>query len=774
MPTKTGLNWDGSDFIEVVAESAYCLRSAMSYAHSGCQVKKWVDAKLLEILWSPYGHPQASGEILSLFHKDVVRSEMSSFTPKKLWEGSCNWEFGVNCPRCNAGGLLARVLLGPMDWLFECERKPSKDIDNFGESPLLWVVAKLFDQFGGNNFYRTLSGMERDDSDYRIGQLLFRIPEVKYQWFQDHIADFSSLLREFEDKKEVDYCLVCTEELWQRKTDIGKFPRQFEAYQVSGIISALDGKATLLRNKLLAICSPQVSQQLSRLMLNEKTRHYWQDAMDIRSHSANGIPDFDPPAFNELKDIALTFNDDDLRNALERATNELEECFYDVPGFEDGKIVSRYLDDDMEVNKEIGKLVKQIDEKSGVSLQEKVENLYPKLANYFIWLKALHPDLGSYTVRYAANYRLLPDSDSSAEGSRDRLQNACFVIVSRELPSPTLIAASRVSLTHCLGPLEDYYAIDQARKISALMARADVGTGMFHNLRQYLHSLQKYSGALENITKRSSGIDISDVALIAQKLSDTLAETFRFQGAVFDVLTLDVTSGRIGGVAVGKAGNVRDQVALALRLLYDGAMGAIMLASQRKNSMIGDNDFNTARVLIGCNNEVVRKRGSRKGADFEVLAAKASTFVKDTAYLHQPTGTLQEISAAFAELGVTVDTSGIDEKSQLPENLCYLVMNEMLLNAMRASLWFNWVSQGPASIQIKTEANQLHIINTAMQEDIDKAMIEPRRPLGKSSGWGRWATREMIKLTGWKLVFEPAKLDNYNALSTILTRLEDH
>jgi hypothetical protein len=81
-----------------------------------------------------------------------------------------------------------------------------------------------------------------------------------------------------------------------------------------------------------------------------------------------------------------------------------------------------------------------------------------KLANYFIWLSCLHPNLASYTVRYASNYRLLPPNVKKRGRAHSVVQNPCFVIASRALPSTKLVSAARVSLTHILSPIEDHYA----------------------------------------------------------------------------------------------------------------------------------------------------------------------------------------------------------------------------------------------------------------------------------------------------------------------------
>ena len=533
------LNWEGIDLVQVVAESAYILRQAMRYSDGNCDVKRWIDAKLLEALWCPYG----SASDKKWLAKDVVRNELGSLdTPNNIWDDSCQCIYNPDTctQRCDAGSLLARVLLGPMDWLFHCE-------SNKIENPLLWVVAKLYDQLAGVNSYRTLSGLERGD-DYRIFQLLYRIPEADYEWFTKWMVDFSALLRDTEKRAEADYFLICTDRLRKEWDSKKANYEKFQAYCVSSIISILKKSKDIpvLREHLALFITPDVSDQLSQRLLGESTQLYRDEAFQHKSQGSHDTP-------RSIGDDAVTqaFTiTDEIKFTVGRAKSELEVHFY-----RSNDQLPSVLKDSLKV------LIRDIEEKTFVDLTTKVNNgevpLW-KLANYFIWLCTLHPELGSYTVRYGANYRLMPDTDSGRNNTHDRFRNPCFVIASRQLPSPRLLAGARVSLTHCLGPLEDYYAIKQARRSSAADARADVGTGMFHNLRQYLHSLQKYSGALGDISRNMAS---SDAALVAHALSGTIDEAFRFQDAVFGVLTADHSAGGIDRGYLGTPESIRNLVA---------------------------------------------------------------------------------------------------------------------------------------------------------------------------------------------------------------------
>ena len=417
-----------------------------------------MDAKLLEMLWCPCGS-SCDPKWLS---KDVVRAELASLSAKdgkvksvneQLWAGSCNWQYDENeCPQCHAGGLLARVLLGPMDFLFECERNRGHS------SPLLWVIAKLYDQIGGVNSYRTLSSLNRSATNYRIGQLLFRVPEANYQWFKDHVADFSTLLRGAEDKTEVDYCLVLDKKL---QDAAGKKEKElrFHIYDIFSIMDILDRIKDIrgLRRDLAKCTSADVSRQLSLQILSPDTLGYREDAFRQRKNDDQSIPLHlrrQEPALLGLGKAPKT-----VEKAIKDAQTALDQHFYPVP---QSDVTAQHLRPlPQALQTALKDLVKKVNKQADIKI--KLDDVFlRKLANYFIWLGALHPNLGSYTVRYAASYRLMPVGNADAESKHDRIQNPCFVIASRKLPSSRLLAAARVSLTHCLGPLEDYYAIKQA------------------------------------------------------------------------------------------------------------------------------------------------------------------------------------------------------------------------------------------------------------------------------------------------------------------------
>lgn len=786
-PATVGLDWDGSDFIEVVAQSALCLRTAMSYAHDACEVKKWVDAKLLEMLWCPCGHPE-NPDWLS---KDVVRSKLSSLPPKKLWHHCCDWSHESKCPKldaskdvdstmhCYAGGLLARVLLGPMDWFFECERKPSKDTRELGDSPLLWVVAKLYDQLGDINFYRTLSGMELDDPDYQIGQLLFRIPEADYEWFRTWIADFSTLLREKEDKKEVDYCLICTEAHAQSADEPERFPPQFLKYDVSGIMSALDTSA--LRRKLNIIRKSQIREILSQRILTEKTRRNREEALNRKRLGASDIP-----TLLESDEFALALNGQVVTEAINEIKGKFEKCFYAVPGSKNGKS----LPDDL--REKIASLVDEVNQKSLVTLAEDDKSLHPKLANYFIWLKALHPKLGSYTVRYSANYRLLPDSDSATEGRRDRIQNPCFVIASRELPSPRLLAAARVSLTHCLGPLEDYYAIWQARKNSAVIARADVGTGMFHNLRHYVGALQNDAATLARLSEWMSTESANEatpkyVADTAVALKRTLQKLDGFQRAVFHSLVTALIEqqglGLVNHVSsfTNPAENTTirrgaedrtiaaDQaIADALRLFYRSVKPSLeRFGTTGSDDWVEVRERNVVRSIVGCSWPIGSIESFTLADESELKRLSKEKWNSLGSILPEDIVTLEEAIAALGKLGIDIRTRDV-AGCLLPQDAASLVLEEVIINAVRAAAKYHWFTGGGMIVSIVGEHDTIMVSNTAIPEDIQRLLRPPEHPQGRE-GWGRYAVHLMLKLRNWQVKFSEGKLDEFPVAITSLS-----
>lgn len=481
MTTNKALDWENLDLTEVVAESAVWLRKAMSNSGKKCQAIKLVDAKLLELLWCPYDKEWSS----RWNWKDVVRSDLSElYAPDGRWKNRCEWIYGEDrCtyPKCKAGELLARVLLSTMDWFFHCESKNTADAS--GEGPLLWVIAKIYDQCAGTSFFRTLSGMERNEHNYQIGQLLLRIPEADYSWFEERIFDFSTLMiQKFEDKEELDYCIICKDTTLE-KYDPNNYPKgYFKFYNAHQIINLIKkekaGELLDLREALESLISVEISEQLSQKILAKNTHDYLNELIQRKRQDNNSTPNF----VNLLAVHHAFDKSHDVSDAIDKAKNALKKCFYS---------------DKQPLKKKLISLIRVLCKDNEKDLLEKVpdHDLW-KLANYFIWLMSLHPDLGSYTVRYASNYRIMPDSDSK----EDCIRNSCLVIASHELPSKKLIEAARVSLTHCLGPLEDYYAKSLAKRIGE-----EEGLAMFShetkNLLKTMTTNDAYSGWLGTLDK---------------------------------------------------------------------------------------------------------------------------------------------------------------------------------------------------------------------------------------------------------------------------------
>lgn len=440
-----GLVWRDTDLAEVVTESAFRLRQAMRYSDGACEVKRLVDAKLLEMLWCPCG--SAGGP--RWLSKDVVRSELRSLSlPQSIWNEGCRCNFDPGqSSRCEAGSLLARVLLGSMDWLFECESKSAKgqSIDD----PLLWVVAKLHDQLGGVNSFRTLSGMERVADEYRAFQMLYRLPEAGYEWFTGRMVDFSALLLDAEERTEVDYCLVC-----QAVEPPEDLANHIKVYRVDSIVDILRRERRIdeLQKRLALFNSERISDQLSRSILTEDTRRYTaEERLRRRQQAGQDV--------NSWIDSTAVTQALRTHREVEDAVNDSKAAFETCCFEEDGEVIGA-------LRAELRTLLERVKATTSEQLAAKIhsgEVSIWKLANYFIWLSALHPDLCSYTVRYGANYRLMPTDSPGAGPKQDRIQNSCFVIASRGLPSSRLLAGARVSLTHCLGPLEDYYALKKAK-----------------------------------------------------------------------------------------------------------------------------------------------------------------------------------------------------------------------------------------------------------------------------------------------------------------------
>jgi len=434
-------NSESKDLTEIIEESSRWLRKAMRSSAGGCEVRKRVDAKLLETLWCPCRENSQAEP--TWYSKDVVRSDLESETFKTgvFWENTCEWNFNDNCPQCFAGELLARNLLGPMGSFFQREEGKGAE-----DNPLLWVVAKLFDQLGECHFYRTLSGMQRDQPDYRVGQLLFRIPEAEYNRFKEEIADFSTLVLEREENEEVDYCLICNRDL-VKKEEVTKLQKQIQVYDVSDIMEELSNEElAFLRKEFAEKNNKEISSQLSQKILSEATRvNYEQALARQQEQSGSGSRELDKMPVEPIEASAVRAV---TRSAIER----LERLFY---GPANNRMPTGKL------HKALSRLIREVKVRTGAEVDLLSKEEYWKLANYFVWLKALHPDLGSYTVRYASSYRLIPNGVQETNGS-NQVKNPCFIIASKMLPSSRLLADARISLTQSLEPLEDYYVVKLA------------------------------------------------------------------------------------------------------------------------------------------------------------------------------------------------------------------------------------------------------------------------------------------------------------------------
>ena len=473
MSERQGLAWNSEDLTEVIAQGAHLLRRAMR-APQHCNVRSLVDAGLLELLWCPLESPSAQSR--PWLAKDIVRSTLAELPAcnekgepytvnEQLHHVHCNFEPSEKCAQCDAHGILARVLLGPMDWFFEREGKED------GKNPLLWVVAKLHDQVAGLNYYRTLSSVDmksenkkNEELAYSVGQLLIRLPEEDYDWFARHIADLSTWVINSERSREIDYCLICSLELSNtRETELAK---HIDVYHAARVMEAVKGWCKRRGGLMKALRALPYSE--------DTTRAFSRSPLSFSTHSRCRLSDktdktqrhLESKAENsgERKELA-NLDVNDIRFAktlLSKAKRTLEDHFFKSNHQLEQEGISPEKKD--RVVAELSRALKEFeyDLKNMIGPTDNIElpELW-KLANYFIWLSCLHPQLGSYTVRYAANYRLMPDDQRGAAGRRDRLQNPCFVIASRTLPSLPVVSAARVALTHCLGPLEDYYAMNR-------------------------------------------------------------------------------------------------------------------------------------------------------------------------------------------------------------------------------------------------------------------------------------------------------------------------
>ncbi|MDF7824376.1 hypothetical protein P4B35_10165 [Pontiellaceae bacterium B12227] len=464
-----GLCWENSDLMSAAVSSGRLLRGAM-HSDGSCEVKRLVDAGLLETLWLPKNQNHGNWP-----RKDLVRSELADLAeehPEKktidqqLKTDRCSFRYkNPPCPRCDAGSLLARVLLGPMDWFFENERTAGN------EDGLLWVIAKLYDQFSKNNFFRTLSCLDRKDDDYRAGQLLIRLPEQNYDWFKMHVADFSTLLRETEKLEEVDYCLVFDKKLYTSPEAAALKETGLHLYDISSLMKAVGNhiaeKCPGLREKLIALNDRENSDQMASKILSPLT------ADRLRQYVARADN-------SSLEAIDLYMEEE------KEAIGLLERVFFNS---------NRPFADTL--NKPLQKLRNDVKKQTEVDLLGEGVTDLERLANYFIWLHLLHPGLGTYTVRYASSYQVSPSGEV-----RKKMQNPCFVLASRMLPSTDVVAATRLALTHIMGPLEDYYVKQWAILEGAKNQRQEMGEFLSASQHHDMNSLETHvGGGLDDLDK---------------------------------------------------------------------------------------------------------------------------------------------------------------------------------------------------------------------------------------------------------------------------------
>lgn len=154
-----------------------------------------------------------------------------------------------------------------------------------------------------------------------------------------------------------------------------------------------------------------------------------------------------------------------------------------------------------------------------------------RLANYFVWLKATHPALGAYTVRHVPNFRVTYLGGGGDGGPV--LQPSGFVIASKTVPPPDLVAKAELTLTHILGPLSDYYGLRVAEERAAARSRAEELSDLIGRLdrakeRAAAQVAETLDAAfLERAAARLNSMDVEHRRTLARAL-----ETVRAAGSI--------------------------------------------------------------------------------------------------------------------------------------------------------------------------------------------------------------------------------------------------
>ncbi|PIU62590.1 MAG: hypothetical protein COS85_18050, partial [Armatimonadetes bacterium CG07_land_8_20_14_0_80_59_28] len=363
-PIPTTGCWNHRPLPVLLCDRAKALRNALRPkterpADQECRALTLIEEGRLEELWMPReGTPR-------WLWKDVVLPELRRPRQNGL-DPACDWGRtkcfcapDADSGECRAHELLARCFVAPLQTLFELPE---------GGQDLLWVTLMLFDEHSGRYTFRTLSRFERDSDDEAALLLLYRIAETAYgpegifDDKQGQILDFTDYIRRTESSHEADCCLLLGE-----NDEVQSGPGSFMALPVFAVpdLDAIRHRAANLRHELLELTRNrgEMLDDLARLIVDPQSK-----AAAPSTGSAGNV----------------------VRFMTEEVRTKIEECLYDERSsmHEDTEMHTWSFLRDVHKHLAAGNTAENQDESEGPSYSDRY-----RIVNYFIWLRALHPEL---------------------------------------------------------------------------------------------------------------------------------------------------------------------------------------------------------------------------------------------------------------------------------------------------------------------------------------------------------------------------------------------
>jgi len=354
------------------------------------------------------------------------------------------------------------------------------------------------------------------------------------------------------------------------------------------------------------------------------------------------------------------------------------------------------------LNKLLDRLRTEFGESGDVPKEFEGTGVY-RLANYFVWLRALHPELRSYTVRYVPNYRTRLDD---ASGSRPLLPSG-IVVATKSVPSlplSTLWAQAEIVFAYVLAPLSEYYALEVARRSAAEAARveqerlrAGLATGLYHQLGQDVHIVQ---------------MDASSVLTIADRFKEVAEKALSCHELVVVKRDLEAWPGR--------REDLRDGVQRAAQHRH---FAFEALTGTKAHGATHGTTSNLASIVL----DMLRVAYQYEfGSDGCPPSRQEIGFVQATS----------ELEKAFYDKGIIL-TVCWDNLGQFEvEQLFYeFVLQELAVNAVRSVK----SQQDNPQINVCIKDNSLRIENTVTKDQYDELRRRPppSKPPGLTqSGWG--------------------------------------